>query len=112
MKLFGLTETKLLHFHRIFNLWGGGGGGKRTPLDPPLISYALAEGCYETLWTHRLVWVFASSIIYGDEFQISRWGLIFAQHISSSESMIKHPILFHSKYITKLEMEMINKVQI
>ena len=30
MKFFGLTETKLFHFHRIFKN-GGGGGGALTP---------------------------------------------------------------------------------
>ena len=28
MKLFGLTETKLFHFHKIFKEGGGGGGGE------------------------------------------------------------------------------------
>ena len=42
MKYLGLTETKLFHFHRIFNKWGGGGRGgcsrepPKPPLDPPL----------------------------------------------------------------------------
>ena len=27
MKLFGLSETKLFHCHRIFKTGGGGGGG-------------------------------------------------------------------------------------
>ena len=27
MKYFGLTESKLFHFHRIFKNGGGGGGG-------------------------------------------------------------------------------------
>ena len=33
MKYFGLTETKLLHFHGIFE--NGQGGGERSP-EPPL----------------------------------------------------------------------------
>ena len=39
MKYFGLTETKLLHFHRIFQKRGWGGGLLETPestLDLPL----------------------------------------------------------------------------
>ena len=34
MKEFGLTETKLFHFHGIFK---GGGGFKPTPLNPRYI---------------------------------------------------------------------------
>ena len=34
MKLFGLTEIKLFHFHRIFK-HGGGEGGRSNPLNPP-----------------------------------------------------------------------------
>ena len=35
---FGLTETKLFHFHRIFKIGGGGGEGglSEPPLDLPL----------------------------------------------------------------------------
>ena len=38
MKLFGLTETKLFHFHRIFKNGTGGGGevGSSEPPEPPL----------------------------------------------------------------------------
>ena len=36
MKLFGLSETKLFHFHRIFENGGGGGGGSKEPHEPPL----------------------------------------------------------------------------
>ena len=39
MKYFGLTETKLFHFHRIFKNGGWGGGSSEPhepPLDPPL----------------------------------------------------------------------------
>ena len=35
MKQFGLTETKLFHFHRIFKN-GGQGGGSSKPPEPPL----------------------------------------------------------------------------
>ena len=38
MKLFGLTETKLFHFHRIF---GAGLGFKRTP--EPLLDLLLRK---------------------------------------------------------------------
>ena len=41
MKKFGLTETKLFHFHRIFKNGGQGGGPSERPeppLDPPLLS--------------------------------------------------------------------------
>ena len=33
---FGLTETKLFHFHRILKTWGGGGGGQRGGSGEPL----------------------------------------------------------------------------
>ena len=39
MKSFGLTETKLFHFHRIFRNWGWGWRGSSEPpldLPPPL----------------------------------------------------------------------------
>ena len=42
MKLFGLTETKLFHFHRVFKSWGRGGGlsePAEPPQDPPLDKY-------------------------------------------------------------------------
>ena len=50
MKYFGLTETKLYHFHMIFKNGGRGARGfelERTPefeppLDPPLIQHAVA----------------------------------------------------------------------
>ena len=43
MTQFGLTKTKLFHFHRIFKNGGGGGGvgsshPPEPPLDPPLHS--------------------------------------------------------------------------
>ena len=34
MKYFGLTETKLFNFHRIFK-YGGGGGGQGASSEPP-----------------------------------------------------------------------------
>ena len=34
MKYFCLSETKLFHFHRIFENWGG--GLNEPPLEPPL----------------------------------------------------------------------------
>ena len=39
MKSFGLTESKLFHFHRIFKNVGQGGGSSQpheSPMDPPL----------------------------------------------------------------------------
>ena len=42
MKQFGLTETKLFHFHRIFKNGGGEWGSSEPfepPLDPPLYYY-------------------------------------------------------------------------
>ena len=39
MKQFGLTDTKLFHFHRIFKTGGREGGSSEPlqhPLDPPL----------------------------------------------------------------------------
>ena len=35
MKKFGLIETKLFVFHRIFKNGRGGGGGGREGLEPP-----------------------------------------------------------------------------
>ena len=42
---FGLIETKLFHFHRIFKKGGGGGGqgGRFTPLDLPLYRPGIQE---------------------------------------------------------------------
>ena len=39
LKLFGLTETNLFHFHTIFKKRGGeGSGSSEPPLDPPLLA--------------------------------------------------------------------------
>ena len=51
MKLFGLTETKLFHFHRIFKKGGQGGGFKRTPL---LIHHWIKSNCIKTLYPLQL----------------------------------------------------------
>ena len=45
MKQFGLTETKLFHFHRIL-IKTGGCEGKEPPLDPLLALYALMESSF------------------------------------------------------------------
>ena len=59
-KEFGLTETKLFHFHRIFKLgWGGGRGvgfdrTHRTPLDSPLYMFPLKVSAKHDVALH--VW--------------------------------------------------------
>ena len=56
-EIFGLTETKLFHFQRIFKSGGGGGRGVQVkpPLDPPLASYKYSmdvnEGIYSKIAT-------------------------------------------------------------
>ena len=45
MKSFGLTETKLFHFHRIFKN-GGGGGVQANPLPPPPIRHCITKKDY------------------------------------------------------------------
>ena len=53
MKLFGLTETKLFHVHRILKKNGGGEAGRgessESPLDPPLLNgcrfFKILTGC-------------------------------------------------------------------
>ena len=58
---FGLTETKLFHFHRIFkNVWWGGGPSKplTPPLDPPLhthdCSLARSDQDYVYLFKYKM----------------------------------------------------------
>ena len=68
MKLFGLTETKLVHFHGIFKNWGRGGGSSEqppeAPLDPPLNVLCVLKVLYQTFRALKAHIDFSILIIY------------------------------------------------
>ena len=74
MKLFGLTETKLFHLHKIFQNGGWGGGVQENHLNPSGSATKLRGVKKLTVWFLHLVLASREPSLYNTRIDISSRG--------------------------------------